>query len=209
MGEVEDIEPLGDERRLGISPLFHWDELRDGESIMVNGVCLSVEKHSGSKFYAYASRETVSRSTLGSLRVGTKVNLERALSLGERIGGHLVSGHVDCVAKVTNAEEAGESRRIRCSFPPRYAVEVLEKGSIALDGVSLTVNRSGEDFLEVNVIPDSLRRTNISQWRPGTLINMETDAIGKYVVNFMRYNRAIEKKEEALTRDFLARNGFI
>lgn len=209
MGAVEDVEPLGEERRFGINPLFHWDALNDGESIMVNGVCLSVERHSGSKFYAYASRETISRSTLGSLRVGTKVNLERALAAGDKIGGHLVSGHVDCVAKVTDADEVGESRRIRCSFPARYAVEVLEKGSIALDGISLTINRRGEDFLEVNVIPDSLKRTNISQWRPGTLVNMEMDAIGKYVINYMRYSGAIVENKDGLTRDFLARNGFI
>ncbi|MDE5832593.1 MAG: riboflavin synthase [Desulfovibrio sp.] len=209
LGAIEEINDLGREKRFWIRPLFRCEELKDGESIAVNGVCLSVEKHSGDRFQAYASRETLSRSNLGETRVGDKANLERALVFGERLDGHLVTGHIDCVANVSDIRDAGESRVIRCVFPPRYAAEVIEKGSVALDGISLTINKSGEDFLEVNVIPDSLKKTNISQWRPGTGVNMETDLIGKYVRNFMKRDRIGENPPSGLSRDFLSRNGFI
>ncbi|MDE5878593.1 MAG: riboflavin synthase [Desulfovibrio sp.] len=184
-GEVVGVRQQGPERRFRIRPAEPFSRLTDGESIAVSGVCLSVEGHDRDSFTAYASAETVSRTTLGELAAGARVNLERALELGERLGGHLVSGHVDCVAVVRSVERRGESLACRLDFPAAYGREVIPKGSVALDGISLTVNACGEDFLEVNIIPDTRRRTTMGAWRPGSRVNMETDLVGKYVAHML------------------------
>lgn len=201
----------GREARLTIQPRFHFDNIVDGESIAINGVCLSVEKHQGNAFSAYASEETLSRTNLSFLKAGSVVNLERALAFGERLGGHLVSGHVDCLAAVEKITALGESKKIRLNFPARFGPEVIEKGSVALDGISLTVNVAGPDFLEVNIIPDSFKRANISLWQPGWYVNMETDLIGKYVISAVRSLKTAEKPggQSGIDRDFLGRYGFL
>ena len=189
----------------------------DGESIAVNGACLSVETHGEGVFTAYASTETLSRTTLGKLKGGDMVNMERALAMGDRLGGHLVSGHVDCLATVRSVTGAGQSLCCRLAFPKEYGAEVIAKGSVALDGISLTVNACGPDFLEVNIIPDTQKRTTMRNWRPGTLVNMETDLIGKYVRSFLGAwapGGSAEKSTGAaqaggLSREMLLRNGFI
>lgn len=206
LGEVREIKAVSGQRRFIITPLFEKADWQDGESISVNGVCLSVEKHWGKIFQVYASAETLASSNLGDLETGAKVNLEPALAFGEKLGGHLVSGHVDCVATVARIKSVGESREMRFHFPANFGPEVARKGSVALNGISLTVNQCGADFLSVNIIPDSLRRTNIGQWRIGSRINMETDIIGKYVL------KALSLRESGgtsgLSREFLAKNGF-
>lgn len=203
LGEIEAAQRSNQERRLRIRPLFAMNEIEDGESIAVNGVCLSVEKHETGAFSAYASAETITRSTLGNLQAGTKVNLEQALKIGQRLGGHIVSGHIDCVATVASLAKIGQSLRIRLNFPRVFSPQVISKGSVALDGISLTVNDCGAGYLEVNIIPDSQKRTNIYLWRAGTKINMETDIIGKYVQSLLRPWEQGQSK-----RDFLAANGF-
>lgn len=209
LGEIARITRSGEERRFAIRPLFRMDDLRDGESIAVNGACLSVEEHGGDFFIAYASAETLARTNLRGLAQRGKVNLERALAFGERLGGHLVSGHVDCLATVRLMEMAGQSMRCVLEFPSQYGAEVIAKGSVALNGISLTVNECGPDFLEVNVIPDSQKRTNFSDWRKGSQINMETDLIGKYVRSFLGAWRPEMKAASGVSLDMLARNGFI
>lgn len=184
-GEVLAARQEGAERRFSIRPLVPLADVTDGESIAVNGACLSVETHSPEAFTAYASGETVARTTLGALTAGARVNLERALALGDRLGGHLVSGHVDCVAVVRSIERRGQSLCCRLTFPAAFGREVIPKGSVALDGISLTVNACGGDFLEVNVIPDTRRRTTMRVWRPGSRVNMETDLVGKYVARLL------------------------
>lgn len=205
LGEIIAAERKNRERRFSIRPLFVMENIEDGESIAVNGVCLSVEEHGGGVFRAYASAETIDRSNLGELTAGAKVNLERALKLGERLGGHIVSGHIDCVATVAVIARQGQSLRIRLTFPPRFGPLVIPKGSISLNGVSLTVNLCGTDFLEVNIIPDSQKRSNICQWRQGDKINMETDIIGKYVQNMLKPRPG----RQAASRDFLEMHGFM
>ena len=184
-GEILASRQEGSERRFSIRPLVPLADVTDGESIAVNGACLSVESHDRGMFTAYASGETVARTTLGALTAGARVNLERALALGDRLGGHLVSGHVDCVAEVRSIERRGQSLCCRLTFPAAFGREVIPKGSVALDGISLTVNACGEDFLEVNVIPDTRRRTTMRAWRPGSRVNMETDLVGKYVARLL------------------------
>lgn len=206
LGRITSISQRSGQRRFWITPLFAFPDIVDGESVAVNGPCLSVEEHRNSEFAVYASGETISRTTLSRLQQGNLVNLERAARLGDRMGGHLVTGHIDCVATVETVAEAGESLRIKIAFPREFGDQVIEKGSIALDGISLTVNQCTWTTLEVNVIPDSRHRTNIQTWRSGTKVNMETDLVGKYV---LRAAKAWHKESGAMSRDFLASHGFI
>ena len=212
-GEIASIAKSGQECRLTIRTELARQTLVHGESIAVNGACLSVESFDAASFTAYASAETLARTTLGSLRTGAHVNLERALQLGSRLGGHIVSGHVDCIATVTQLARAGQSLRCTLTFPREFAPEVIPKGSVTLDGISLTINECGMDSLTANVIPDTQRRTVMAQWRPGSRVNMETDVLGKYV------RRQFQCREEEQSRpgrtasgvsyDLLLQNGFL
>ena len=212
LGKIAAIKAASGQIRFSIIPNPPFKNLVDGESIAINGVCLSVEKHDGQSFSVYASRETTQRTNIKFLAAGAIVNLERALEFGERLGGHLVSGHVDCVARVDSIQSAGESLAIRLTFPEEFSAEVISKGSVALDGISLTVNACGTGFLEVNIIPDSIKRTNIPDWLKGTSVNMETDLIGKYVMNCLKYLKpgaASSKVSGGIDLEFLGRKGFI
>ena len=214
-GEVRSLRRTGNECRICLRPLFTLPDIEDGESIAVNGACLSVEEHGADTYTAYASNETLSRTTLGALQTGHLVNLERALALGDRLGGHLVSGHVDCIATVREVRQAGQSLRCRIAFPAEFGVEVIPKGSVTLDGISLTVNDCGPDFLEVNIIPDTQKRTTMLHWRPGVSVNMETDLIGKYVRNLLgpwaaaANGKNTPLKSSGLNMEFLLRQGFL
>ena len=210
-GKVLAVESRGHETRFRIQALYDLADIILGESIAVNGTCLTVETSGPSLFSAYASAETMQRTALGLLKPGAKVNLERALAVGDRLGGHIVSGHVDCVAEILSVRREGESRRIRIGFPASFGAEVIGKGSVALDGISLTVNDCGPDFLEVNVIPETWRATTVAEWAPGTRINMETDVIGKYVRHMVAPHLGLaseEAKAGKLSVEFLRENGF-
>lgn len=210
-GELIAIQPSGNETRLSLRTLWALENIQSGESIAVNGVCLTVEHFGSRTFTAYASAETMFRTNLGLLRMGSLVNTERALALGDRLGGHLVSGHVDCTATVRHVVRAGQSHCVRMSFDPDYGREIVPKGSITLDGISLTVNACGPDFLEVNIIPETWRSTTAAHWQPGALVNMETDIIAKYVRRMLtpwtEGNRSPETAT-SLTEDFLRQHGF-
>ena len=215
-GVLTGVVRHGEERRFTVRPAQPFDALQDGESIAHNGVCLSVESHTAQDYVVYASAETVARSTLGSLSIGAEVNLERALALGDRLGGHLVSGHVDCVAHVRRIVAAGSSLKIDLTYPAACAPEVIRKGSVCLDGISLTINDCGRDALQVNVIPDTQRRTTMRHWRPGTAVNMETDIIGKYVRRLFQCGVARNEGmpasaggSPAISHEFLRQNGFL
>ena len=207
MGEVTRVIKGTGESRFGFRPLFPVSSWVKGESIAVNGVCLSVETFDTRLFTAYASQETLSLSNLGGLRQGDKVNLERALALGDRLGGHLVSGHVDGLAEIESVREAGSSKVIRVSFPEEFSSQVIPKGSVALDGVSLTINRCGKGFLEVNVIPETRETTTIGAWRTGQSLNFETDMLGKYVEQMLKTWKDAPGQSR-LSMDFLRENGF-
>lgn len=212
-GVVMALERRGNESRLDIEPRFAMADVALGESIAVNGVCLTVERWTGARFQAYASGETLGATTLGRLRRGEKVNLERALALGDRLGGHLVSGHVDCLATVQQVRPAGESVIYRLSFPEAFGPQVVAKGSVALDGVSLTVNNCGLDFLEVNIIPATQKETTIQSWTAGRDVNMETDLIGKYVQRMLGAWQQGTAPHPApqpsgLTEEFLRKHGY-
>lgn len=209
-GRVAGMDRRGDETRFTIRPDFPLRDYHGGESIAVNGVCLTVETFGQDWFTAYASAETLSVTNLGALRASAPVNLERALALGDRLGGHIVSGHVDCLAEVASIRPAGESRVYRLSFDSAFGRQVIPKGSVALDGISLTVNDCGPDYLEVNVIPATQQETTISGWSLGQRVNMETDVIGKYVQRMLGpwTSAPSPAKPSAITPDFLREHGF-
>jgi riboflavin synthase len=174
-----------------------------GDSIAVDGICLTATQISGTKFTATASRETVSRSTIGSLKTGSKVNIERALTLSSRLGGHIVLGHVDCVTRIRERSMSGESIRLRIEMDRVYSKYVIEKGSIAVDGISLTVNSVSSDTIELNIIPYTILSTSLTLKTSGDRVNLEFDVIGKYVQSLM------ENKGGATLGDLLKQNGFI
>jgi riboflavin synthase len=206
-GRLATVRRSGRERVLSIRALFALEALVAGESMAVNGACLTVESGGDGLFTAYASAETLTRTNLSLLRPDSLVNLERALAIGQRLGGHLVSGHVDCLATVQNVRDAGQSLLIRLGFPAEYGELVIPKGSVALDGISLTVNNCGDDFLEVNVIPETRRATTIAFWAPGTRVNMEADMIGKYVRRILASRLAGTRT--GLDEHFLREHGFL
>lgn len=212
-GQILAAQASGSETRLTVKALFDLPHLVVGESIAVNGACITVETGKDNIFSGYVSAESLRVTTLGSLKSGATVNLERALALGDRLGGHIVSGHVDTVAHVLEVENTGDSRRIRVGFPSEFAPEVIRKGSITLDGISLTINDCTDDSLCVNVIPETWRVTTVGQWRPGSLINFETDVLGKYVRRNMAFLATpappSQPAQSRIDMDFLRDNGFV
>ena len=211
VGTVAAVHNHASETRLTIRTNSAWTGLEKGESVACNGVCLTVEhwNSDGSAFSAYASRETCACSTTGRLHAGSPVNLERAMALGSKMGGHLVSGHVDAVALVEAVRQAGESRCVRISCNPAWCSFVVAKGSVALDGISLTVNAIGDSWFEVNVIPATWTATIACRWSAGTPVNVETDILAKYVRRLMEpYADRHGQETSRISMDFLKKNGF-
>jgi riboflavin synthase len=156
-------------------------ELAPGDSIAVNGVCLTAVEVDGGAFSADVMAETLRRSSLGPLAEGDQVNLELPLRAGDRLGGHMVQGHVDATGSVESVDDDGFARVVRVSAPPGVLRYVVEKGSIAVDGVSLTVSSVDDEGFEVSLIPETLERTTLGSARPGRVVNLEVDVLAKYV----------------------------
>jgi riboflavin synthase len=177
-----------------------------GESISVSGACLTVVGSDARSFEADVSLETAARTTLGALPLGSTLNLERALQVGDRLGGHFVSGHVDAVAELVSSEPAGEALRMSVGYPRDLARFIASKGSITLDGVSLTVNRVTGDLLEVMVIPHTLAVTTLGRLKPGSTINLEVDTLARYAVRFLEVSAG--REPEAGLKEALRRAGY-
>jgi riboflavin synthase len=156
-------------------------ELREGDSVAVNGVCLTATSVPDGSFTADVMHETLRRSSLGALDEGSKVNLELPLRADERLGGHFVQGHVDGLGTIWDVREEGFSHVVTIGAPPEIMRYVIEKGSIAVDGVSLTVSGLGEDWLQVSLIPETLERTILGEATTGTPVNLEVDVLAKYI----------------------------
>jgi riboflavin synthase len=156
-----------------------------GESIAVDGACLTVVERGGESFRVQAAPETLRRTTLGAVHPGSRVNLERALALGDRLGGHLVSGHVDAVSEVLETRPEGGSWVMSFRLPPELAPFFIEKGSVCIDGISLTVNTVGTDRFSVQLIPETQERTTLQSKGVGARVNLEADMIGKYVARLV------------------------
>ena len=181
VGEVLEVRRARGAARLGIASALDPRELREGESIAVDGVCLTVARIGRDRFHADVVPETLSRTTLGALRPGAAVNLERALRPADRLGGHLVQGHVDGTLEVEWLRSRGADRRLRVRLPRELARYVAQKGSIALHGVSLTVAALDPAGFEVALVPHTLARTNLGRLRPGDRLNVEVDLLARYL----------------------------
>ncbi len=181
LGKVRSIEQRGEGARVVIEARTVTAGTQEGDSIAVNGVCLTAIDVRGDSFAADGSRETLQRSTLGRLRAGSVVNLERAVTPQTRLGGHIVQGHVDARGRFLSAEEHGGSWTVRVSYPPLMARYLVYKGSIAVEGISLTVAGLAEEYFEIAVIPKTWAATNLSHLRAADEVNLEADIIAKYV----------------------------
>jgi len=181
VGRVGRVERAGTGSRFFIKTRFAAKGFSQGESIAVNGCCLTVTEFDATGFGCEASKETLDRTSLGDLAQDSPVNLERALRLGDALGGHLVQGHVDGTAKPAGCEPDGNCYRMAFDLAPGLSRYVIEKGSIALDGISLTVNRIAGNRVDVNIIPATWEKTNLSSRKPGARVNVEVDLLGKYV----------------------------
>jgi riboflavin synthase len=180
LGSVAAVEQSSEGATLRISSGLAA-ALREGDSIAVNGVCLTATDVDGAGFRAQAMAETLRRSSLGGLHPGARVNLELALRADDRLGGHIVQGHVDGVATVSAVREEGFSRVLTFDVEPPLARYLVEKGSVAVDGVSLTVSSVGEDEFSVSLIPETLQRTNLGEIGEGAIVNIEVDVLAKHV----------------------------
>ncbi len=214
MGVIRRAVPhggAGGERdcRLEIASLVPMERVVVGESIAVDGVCLTVLSWDGTVFSADVSSETLGRTTLGGKMPGDRVNLERALSPSGRLGGHLVMGHVDCVGVMTHRREEGRSIRLFFEIPTPFDRYVVEKGSIAINGISLTVNGVERNRFDVNVIPHTASVTTIGLLKPGDHVNIETDIIGKYVEKLIEPWKREQPPTSKVTEEFLKTHGFI
>ena len=188
IGLVERITPRAGGARLSLRPAsLAVDDLTLGESVCCAGACLTVVERGGGLVSFDAVPETLARTTIGGWTPGTAVNLERALRLSDRLGGHLVSGHVDAVGQVLSRVAEGEGARLAFSLPPAIAPLVAEKGSVAIDGVSLTVAAAGRDRFEVALIPETLARTTLGRARPGTRVNLEADLVARHVARLREF----------------------
>ena len=189
---------------------FDLDDPREGESIACNGVCLTAYNIKGRRFFCDVSPETLSRSNLGRLVVGQQVNMERALRPSDRFGGHIVSGHIDCEGVVSRREAAGDYTLFTFALPTGYDKYVVAKGSVAIDGVSLTVNTCGGGTFAVSIIPHTLRMTTLGGLWPGSRVNIEVDIIGKYVERLLGFGAtSAETPRQTVDAGFLARHGYL
>jgi riboflavin synthase len=201
MGVVERIAPRQGGARLTLRPrALPVDALALGESIACSGVCLTVVERGGGLVSFDAVPETLSRTTIGGWRPGAAVNLERALALSDRLGGHLVQGHVDAVGEMLARTPEGQGARLRVALPPSIAPLVAEKGSVAVDGVSLTVAAVTRDAFEVALIPETLARTTLGAAQPGTKVNLEADVVARHVARLREFGAAPGLSEGDLAR---------
>lgn len=190
---------------------FDLSQPEEGESIAVNGVCLTAYNIAGRKFTVDVSPESLSRTTLGAISVGGAVNMERALQLSDRLGGHIVSGHVDCVARVSERQAKGDFTLFAFGFPKEFSRYIIEKGSVTIDGVSLTVNSCSAETFEVSIIPHTLQVTTLGLLKRGSKVNIEVDIIGKYVEKMLLprdAGGAEPAQGNTINPAFLAENGF-
>ncbi len=212
LGTITGIRPGGAGSRLEIRSDIALTGTKIGDSIAVNGACLTAVEISGNRFTVDVSPETLTRSTLGDTNPGSRVNLERAMMLSGRLDGHLVSGHIDGTGRINTIKDLGRILVIGVSAPETITRYLIEKGSIAVDGISLTINACDREGFEVTVIPHTAKITTLGFRNPGDPVNLETDMIGKYVEKFVRGETPPGRgkvDESSIDMDFLAKTGFL
>lgn len=211
IGTLAAMEPRGGDVALHIrSGELPMQDVSLGDSIATNGVCLTVIELPGDGYIADVSRETLDHTTLGGLRPGSQVNLEKALTLNSRLGGHLVSGHVDGVGRILERRDDARSVRLRIDAPKELSRYIAHKGSICVDGVSLTVNTVQGSQFELNIVPHTVRETGISGYRVGTRVNLEVDQIARYLERLLLGDQTAGSTEPSgVTAELLTRCGFV
>lgn len=187
LGRVRSVEPRGENAYITIDAHIVIEDTKHGDSISVNGVCLTALEIRPDSFAADVSRETLERSTLGRLHPGSAVNLERAVTLVTRLGGHIVQGHVDARGKFVSVIDHEGSWTVRIGYPKEVARYLVFKGSVAVEGISLTIAALTDDYFEVAIIPKTWEVTNFSQLKPGDEVNLEADMVAKYVERILRF----------------------
>jgi len=187
LGKVRSIEERGENARIVIEAHLVIQGTNHGDSIAVNGVCLTALDLQSDSFAADVSKETLARSTLGSLKHGAPVNLERSVTPATRLGGHIVQGHVDARGQLLGVEDHGESWTVRFGFPAEIARYLVFKGSVAVEGISLTIAALGDNYFEVAIIPKTWEVTNLATLKIGDGVNLEVDVIGKYVERLLAF----------------------
>jgi riboflavin synthase len=204
-GRITAVDRRGAAAVLTLTSALPVAEIAIGDSVAVNGACLTVTAKTGAALTFDVSPETLAGTTIGGLRGGSTVNLERALRLGERMGGHIVTGHIDCIGRLARSSEIDRNRILEFTLPAENARYLITKGSVAIDGISLTVNRVGENGFSVNIIPLTQVATTLAGLKVGDQVNIETDIIGKYVERLIRPWGA----GGGLSMKTLAENGFL
>lgn len=210
VGKIIASEQKGGDIRLTIATAtLNMSDVQLGDSIAVNGVCLTAVEFNDSSFVADVSNETIEHTATGKLQQGSEVNLEKALTLATRLGGHMVSGHVDGVGEVVNRIDDGRSVRFRIKAPAELAKYIAHKGSITVDGISLTVNKVNGAEFELNIVPHTIQETVIKNYKVGTEVNLEVDLIARYLERLLLGEKAALKEGDGLSMAFLAENGFV
>ncbi len=210
VGEVAAMQPSGGDMRLRIhTGKLPLDDVALGDSICTNGVCLTVVELPGDGYWADVSVESLNFTTLGDLKPGSPVNLEKALTPQSRLGGHIVSGHVDGVGEVVSLDEDARSVRVVLRAPDELARYIAHKGSICIDGTSLTVNAVNGAEFDLNIIPQTLAETVFGHYQPGSRVNLEVDVIARYLERLLQGDAAADASATGLSMDTLAENGFL
>lgn len=209
IGRIERLEPKGGDMRVLIETgKLDLSDVKLGDSIAVSGVCLTAVELPGKGFWADVSGETLARTNFGGFKPGDRVNLEKALTPTTRLGGHLVSGHVDGVGEVLERYDDGRSVRFRMAVPDGLAKYIAEKGSICVDGISLTVNAVDGGVFDLNIVPHTLQETTMGGFQPGRRVHLEVDVIARYLERMLLGDEAASPGRH-LSVDFLAEHGFI
>ena len=209
LGTVTSVRSAGQGKRLTIAADFDLADTKVGDSISVSGACLTAVAIARRQFDVDVSPETLAKSTLGSMRVGERVNLERALRLSDRIDGHLVSGHTDGTGVIDSREVSGNAIIVTVGVPEALTRYMIIKGSVAVDGVSLTINHLAAGRFSVSIIPHTAALTTIGLKQKGAPVNIETDMIGKYVEKFISRKHSAEAPQGGVTMEMLAKKGYI
>ena len=208
-GKVEAINQGTKSCVLTIRAKHILDDVKIGDSVAVNGVCLTATTVGSDYFTADVMSETLRRSSLGSLKSGSEVNLERAMAMGGRFGGHIVSGHIDGTGTILSMTKEDNAVWVTIETTKPILNLIVEKGSIAIDGISLTVAAVDEKSFSVSLIPHTGKETTLLSKKPGDIVNLENDIVGKYIEKLMKKTESTSKKESGLTTSFLMENGFL
>ncbi|WP_288477672.1 riboflavin synthase [uncultured Pseudomonas sp.] len=210
LGEIRALTPKGGDVRLYVATgKLDLADVKLGDSIAVNGVCLTAVELPGDGFWADVSRETLSLTSLGGLKPGSRVNLEKALMPTSRLGGHLVSGHVDGLGEVVSRNDNARAVQFRLRAPAELARYIALKGSITVDGVSLTVNAVDGAEFELTIVPHTLGETIMADYRPGRRVNLEVDLLARYLERLLLGDKAAESSKGGVTEHFLAEHGYL